>query len=122
VKIIVDMNLSPTWVEVLREAGFAAEHWSLVGDPTASDDTILGHARASNAVVFTHDLDFGRLLALTHASGPSVVQVRATDVTPQSLASIVIASLREAGDALRKGALITIDASSRRLRILPLTD
>jgi predicted nuclease of predicted toxin-antitoxin system len=42
-------------------------------------------ARENGHVVLTHDLDFGTLLALTRANGPSVVQVRAQDVLPQHL-------------------------------------
>ncbi len=30
-KLLIDMNLSPRWVSVLRAAGFAALHWSSVG-------------------------------------------------------------------------------------------
>ncbi|MGH3144525.1 MAG: hypothetical protein ACRDTR_01860 [Rubrobacter sp.] len=32
--------------------------------------------RREGNVVFTHDLDFARLLTLTHAEGPSVTQLR----------------------------------------------
>jgi len=121
VKIIVDMNLPPAWVETLRSAGWEADHWSMLGAATASDAEILAHARASGAIVLTHDLDFGHLLALTHADGPSVVQVRTADVTPGAIGALVIAALRQASDALSVGALVTIDASTRRSRILPLT-
>lgn len=30
--------------------------------------------------VFTHNLDFGTVLALTHATGPSVFHIRAQDI------------------------------------------
>ncbi len=33
-KLLVDMNLSPAWVDVLRQAGFEAIHWSEIGSPT----------------------------------------------------------------------------------------
>ena len=35
-KLLIDMNLSPSWVEALRVMGFEAVHWSNVGDPLAS--------------------------------------------------------------------------------------
>jgi predicted nuclease of predicted toxin-antitoxin system len=69
-KLVVDMNLSPEWVSVLREAGWEAEHWSQLGDPRAVDVEIMVWAREHGRVVFTHDLDFGTLLALTQAEGP----------------------------------------------------
>lgn len=35
-KILIDMNLSPSWVTVFRQHGVHAEHWSSVGDPCAA--------------------------------------------------------------------------------------
>lgn len=40
-KILVDMNLSPEWVEVLQQAGFTAIHWSAVGKANAQDTELL---------------------------------------------------------------------------------
>lgn len=76
VKLVIDMNLSPEWVAALSKQGWAALHWSTLGDPHADDAVIMGWALANSHVVFTHDLDFGTMLALTHARGPSVLQVR----------------------------------------------
>jgi len=72
IKILIDMNLSPDWAPVLQNAGWSATHWSTVGDLKATDRTIMDWAEASGYIVFTHDLDFGTMLALTHKSGPSV--------------------------------------------------
>jgi predicted nuclease of predicted toxin-antitoxin system len=36
-KLLVDMNLSPDWVAVLRAAGWEAAHWSQVGNPRATE-------------------------------------------------------------------------------------
>ncbi len=76
------MNLSPLWVEAFEGQGYEATHWSRVGDPGAPDRDILDWARREGYVVFTHDLDFTRLLALTHAEGPSVIQLRSQSVLP----------------------------------------
>jgi predicted nuclease of predicted toxin-antitoxin system len=75
-KILIDMNLSPLWVQFLVENGIEAVHWSTVGEPTAPDSQILEHAASNGFVVFTHDLDFGMLLAARKARAPSVLQVR----------------------------------------------
>ena len=83
-KIVVDMGLSPAWRSVFEQNGIEAFHWSEIGNPKAKDREILAWARENRFVVFTHDLDFGHLLALTHASGPSVIQVRSEDVLPES--------------------------------------
>src|SRR5947199_6908810 len=85
IKVVVDMNLSPEWVPFLTQAGWQAVHWSAVGDPRATDATIMAWALANGYAVFTHDLDFGTLLALTHAGGPSVLQVRGQNVLPEDM-------------------------------------
>lgn len=119
-KILIDMNLSPDWVVSLQEAGFESVHWSRVGDPKAPDETIMDYARSHGYVVLTHDLDFGAILAATHAEAPSVVQVRTQDVDPSSLSSIVVSLLQECREHLERGALVCLDESTRRVRILPI--
>ena len=119
-KVLVDMNLSPSWVPILERYGFPAVHWSAVGEGSALDPVVLGWARDNGYIVFTNDLDFGAILAATRAAGPSVIQVRTQDVTPDHLGDIVVAALREHQEILERGALITIDESRLRARILPL--
>lgn len=80
-KILVDMNLSPAWVAALAKGGYEVVHWSNVGMPAASDREILGWARSHGHIVFTHDLDFGAILAATGANAPSVVQLRTQGIT-----------------------------------------
>jgi predicted nuclease of predicted toxin-antitoxin system len=70
VKLLVDMNLSPEWVRLFRQSGLDALHWSDIGRATAADDEVLQWARENQAVVFTHDLDFGILLAQAKAPVP----------------------------------------------------
>ena len=45
-KLLIDMNLSPRWVGVLREAGFDAVHWSTLGRSNALDTEIMDFAKA----------------------------------------------------------------------------
>ena len=114
------MNLSPEWVAVLQRHGSDAVHWSSVGDPRATDPEVMAWAKAAQHVVFTHDLDFGAILAATRAEGPSVFQVRTQDVTPAHLEPLVVAALRSHEAALQDGALVTVDETRSRVRILPI--
>jgi len=57
-KILIDMNLPPRWVNFLADHGINATHWSVEGDMKAPDSEILRWARERNYVVLTHDLDF----------------------------------------------------------------
>lgn len=119
-KLLVDMNLSPRWVSVLANAGFEAAHWSTLGAKNAPDSEIMAYAKATNSVVLTHDLDFGAMLAATHGEKPSVVQIRAEDVSPDVIGMQVITALRQMASELEEGALLTIDPNRTRLRVLPL--
>lgn len=119
-KILIDMNLSPDWTAAFAAQKIESVHWSTVGDPRAEDTKIMEYARANDFVVFTHDLDFGTLLALTQAASPSVVQVRAQNILPSHLANTVIAVLRANEETLERGALIVVDEGRARVRILPL--
>lgn len=120
VKLVVDMNLSDEWVAELGQHGWSATHWSTIGDPRADDSAIMAWALANDYVVFTHDLDFGTMLALTHANGPSVLQVRGQNVLPEDMGPLVIAALRQHDAALATGALVVVDAKKSRARVLPL--
>ena len=119
-KILIDMNLSPGWTAVLEAENIEAVHWSSIGKPTAPDEEIMRFARENGFVIFTHDLDFGTMLALTQATSPSILQVRAQDILPDSIGRIVTTILRKYETELEQGALIVFDKAKERVRILPL--
>ncbi len=120
VRLLIDMNLSPDWVLFLQQHGWDAIHWVTVGDPHAEDSVLMDWARQNGCVVFTHDLDFGTALALTHAAGPSVIQLRGQEVFPDQVGSTLISALTQHRDALAAGALMVIDVKKCRVRLLPL--
>jgi len=119
-KIIIDMNLSPQWVSVLKSGGHEPIHWSQVGASNAPDREIMEWARTNNHVVFTHDLDFGAILAATDANSPSVFQIRTQDISPKILSGIVLSSLKQFKERLAKGALVSVNEKQARARLLPL--
>jgi predicted nuclease of predicted toxin-antitoxin system len=119
-KLLVDMNLSPTWIAFLVQAGFASIHWSSIGRPDASDAEVMRWAAEHDCIVLTADLDFGAALAATRARRPSVVQIRSDILTTTTIGAVVVAALRQAEQELLAGALVSVDASRMRLRILPL--
>jgi predicted nuclease of predicted toxin-antitoxin system len=118
VKILVDMNLSP---HGFRRSKIVASPRS-VGDGRAPDSELMEWASANECVLFTNDLDFGAILAVTAARAPSVIQVRAHDVSPDHLIEVVVRGLRQHEKILKEGALISIDEARLRSRILPLAD
>lgn len=119
-KIVLDMNIPEVWEGFLNKAGHKAIHWSRIGDIRADDPEIMGWARAHGHVVFTHDLDFGSLLFATNAKAPSVVQLRVEHIIPEIFGDAVLEALSTSAEALRSGALVTIDPRRHRVRLLPL--
>lgn len=119
-KLLVDMNLSPRWIGLLADAGIEAAHWSALGASNAPDSELMAYARVNGYVVLTHDLDFGAILAATHGEKPSVVQIRAEEVSPNVIGKQVVVALRQMASELEEGALLTVDPNRTRLRVLPL--
>ena len=119
-KLLLDMNLSPRWVQYLHGSGHVAQHWSAVGAADAADAVLMQHARDSAAVVLTHDLDFGALLALTGEAGPSVIQIRVPSPSPELVGPLVLQCLADHEAELSRGALLVLDAKKKKLRLLPL--
>ena len=117
--LLVDMNLAPRLARLLVLAGVEAVHWVECGPRTAPDVDIMAYARIRGWIVVTHDLDFAAILAATGAVGPSVVQVRGMDMTPEALVGPVVAAVRQCSEPLARGAVLTLDAERLRLRLLP---
>lgn len=107
-KILIDMNLPPRWATFFAAHGISATHWSVEGDMKAPDSEILRWARERNCVVRTQN------------AGPSVIQVRTQDVTPEAIGSLVLTALEKHREALDRGALLSIQGQTSRIRVLPI--
>jgi predicted nuclease of predicted toxin-antitoxin system len=119
-KILIDMNLSPAWVQEFKTHHIESVHWSSVGKFDAPDAILMSWARENDHIVFTHDLDFGTALALAKSAKPSVIQVRTQNVTIAYLSKMVLSTVKKYTELLEKGALLVIDEDKQRIRILPL--
>lgn len=119
-RLLIDMNLSPKWVVFLQTSGFEAAHWSNVGAVTAPDSEIMTYAKAHVSVILTHDLDFGSILAATGGDAPSVVQIRADNLSINMIGVSVVAALNAMADALAQGALVTVEPARTRVSMLPI--
>ncbi|WP_328987303.1 DUF5615 family PIN-like protein [Thiorhodovibrio winogradskyi] len=116
------MNLSPRWVGVLGDAGIDAVHWSALGALNAADSEICDFARHHDFVILTQDLDFSAILSVTSRGKPSVVQIRADDLSPDQIGPKVIMALHRMSVELANGAILTVDPLRTRLRLLPLPE
>jgi len=119
-KILVDMNLSPGWVDRPTAAGFEAVHWANVGSGGELDQVLMQWAADHDHVVLTSDLDFGAILAATGRRRPSVIQLRSDNLSPSAIGDVVVSAIGQTRRELGAGAIVSVDASRARLRILPL--
>ncbi|WP_342086943.1 DUF5615 family PIN-like protein [Dyadobacter sp. OTU695] len=119
-KILIDMNLSPVWVQYFSENAFVSRHWSQIGKATDPDKVIFEYAKQNGFIVFTHDLDFGAILAATNAKALSVFQIRSHNLLPEAIGPTVLKCFHDYGDFLRSGCLITLFDQKSKIRLLPL--
>ena len=64
-RFLIDMSLSPKWVELLTEAGHQATHWTNIGPGNAPDSELLSYAQTNELVILTNDLDFGTVAGIS---------------------------------------------------------
>jgi predicted nuclease of predicted toxin-antitoxin system len=119
-KLVVDVNLSPAWVERLAARGLDAVHWSAVGVVTADDQEVLNWTKTRGWMLLTNDLDFSAILAATGDASPSVVQLRVQDLMSEAAVDSVVAAVTTYIVEIERGALLSVDESSARVRLLPL--
>lgn len=120
-RLLIDMNLTPRWVQYLSSAGHDSAHWSGVGLPTATDSEICEYARKHRFIVVTSDMDFPQILAHTAMAKPSIVLIRGEPMTPEARGRALLAAVEYCSEELDAGAILTLDWSDRpRARLLPL--
>ena len=120
-RVLIDMNLTPRWVEYLADAGYEALHWSAVGLASAKDSEICDHARRHGFVLLTNDLDFPQILAHTKEAAPSVILLRGEPLVPEARGTALLQAMEICRDEISQGAIVTLDWSDRpRARVLPL--
>ena len=118
--LLLDMNLSPSWIPVLESQGWTAKHWYSVGCADAPDAHIMQWAKEHGYCVVTNDLDFSAIMAATRAEGPSVIQIRGQDLSPDTLGTMLVTVLQDHTSALSAGAILTVDVRNARVRRLPI--
>jgi len=100
---------------------WGSSHWSEEGEATATDQALMDCTRANNYIVVTRNPDFGILLALTHDGGPSVIQIRIQDILSAFAKDRLVSIIKEYAQELQRGALVTIDPTKSRIRVLPIS-
>ncbi len=120
-KFLGDMGISPVTIRRLRSEGHDAVHLQELGLTRLADIDIVAKARAEGRIILTHDLDFGQILAASRDSMLSVIIFRLKDMRPVNLEVYLEHILREYSEALKNGAIISVNERRVRVRTLPIS-
>jgi predicted nuclease of predicted toxin-antitoxin system len=120
IKMLLDQGLPRTAASLLRERGWDVQHVSELGMSKAEDSAIIDLARLEQRMVVTLDADFHALLAVSGATGPSVLRVRMEGQKADQVVALVERVLALASDELNQGAMITLADGKVRIKLLPV--
>lgn len=120
-KFLIDMPLPPGLGIRLVEQGHDAVHALKLGLARASDTEILVRARNEQRVVVTADLDYPRLLALTHAEGPAVILFRGGSYSDEETIERLLRALEMIPSEELPNSIVVIEKWRIRRRHLPIT-
>jgi predicted nuclease of predicted toxin-antitoxin system len=119
-RFLADMGLARSTVAFLRARRHDAVHLRDQGLQRLSDDEIVAKAVAEGRVILTHDLDFGRIVAVSGAIVPSVITFRLQDMRPAQVNGYLAETLARFTAELEAGALVSVNERAIRVRPLPV--
>ena len=114
------MGLASSTARFLRSTGYDAVHLREQDLQRLSDPLIVEKASAENRVILTHDLDFGRIVALSRLRLPSVVTFRLTNMRHENVNEQLHDIIDRFSQELLNGALISVTDDAIRVRLLPI--
>jgi predicted nuclease of predicted toxin-antitoxin system len=120
VKILADQHISPRTVEFLKSLGHDAVRVSERLPRNAPDSAILALALAEGRVVLSQDLDFTGLIATSGNNAPSLIVLRLGSPNVVHVNEVLQAILPKVDEAVRAGAIVSVDDRRFRVRRLPI--
>jgi len=119
-KFLLDMGLAQNTAKFLRGHGHDAIHLRDQGLQRLTDPMIVEKAVRENRVILTHDLDFGRIVALSRGLLPSVVTFRLENMQADEVNRYLQDVLIRCAGEIESGALISVTERAVRIRRLPV--
>jgi len=120
IRLLLDQGLPRSTAQGLADRGTDVCHVADIGYSRATDEEIAALALEQGRVIVTLDSDFHRLLAISGASGPSVIRIRREGLRGPEAAALIAQILARIGEQIEAGAMVTVTERSVRLRRLPL--
>ncbi len=119
-KLLLDMGLARSTATYLRTTGHDTVHLRDQRLQRLSDEQIIAKALSESRTILTHDLDFGRIVALSRERLPSVITFRLNDMRASTVNQYLDAILTSLVHEIEEGALISVNEQSIRVRKLPV--
>ena len=119
-RFLVDACVDVRVAEWLRSQKHDAVHLHELKLGRIPDVEIFRRAVAEDRCVLTFDLDFGEIAALTGGSKGSVILFRLGDPGYRRVIERLAAVIDGSGDAIAKGAVISVEDARHRVRYLPI--
>lgn len=121
-KLLLDIPFARSTAGFLRSCGHDVIHVIDRLSASSSDRAIVELASTESRVILCFDLDFGMLVATARAAAPSVLTFRTTRRGAQFVEKTLAEILPRVENDLERGALVTIDDHSVRIRPLPISE
>ncbi|MFN2308136.1 MAG: DUF5615 family PIN-like protein, partial [Gammaproteobacteria bacterium] len=120
IRLLLDQGLPRSTCAALPQSDWDVLHVGDIGMSRATDRAILEFAANDDRVIVTLDADFHTYLALSGATGPSVVRIRIEGLQGAALAELLTKAWPKFEHAIDGGAMITITRNTLRIRTLPV--
>jgi predicted nuclease of predicted toxin-antitoxin system len=119
-RLVLDQGVPRDAATGLRGLGYECVHLGEVGMSKAGDEEILAFSLEKNAIVVTLDADFHTILAVSGASGPSVIRLRLQGLGATEVVEVVQNVLSGYEAELKCGSLVTVKAHKTTCHRLPV--
>ncbi|MBX3406870.1 MAG: DUF5615 family PIN-like protein [Phycisphaeraceae bacterium] len=119
-KLLLDIPFAKSTVQFLRERGYDAIHVIDRLPANAPDHDIVALASMEERVILCFDLDFARIVATSRSAAPSILTFRTTGRGARSVERALEEVIPLVEADLQRGALVTVDDFSVRIRSLPI--
>lgn len=119
--VLLNENLPPALAADLNTFGWNTMHVKKLGLLGATDHTIVSYAEQHDFVIFTHDLDYGRLVSLSGKSKPSVVTLRLKKINTTILFQLMLRNRTQIEKILCEPCLLVVTDRDLRYKRLPIS-
>jgi len=121
VRLLVDLNISPRTVALLRSVGHDVVRVNELIPPSATDAAIVDAARVASRTIITQDLDFSAIVVLSGRRRPSVISLLLASSRVERVNARLEEVLTTLESDVEAGAIVTVEDERVRVRTLPVT-